>query len=67
MIIYSSRRRQVFLYTPLDHLIRWQINGWRFILTNRQGAQYALMTLWFMIVLVGAVVGYGISEGHINP
>lgn len=57
----------MFLYTPLDLLIRWQIAGWRFILSNRQGAQYALMTLWFMVMIIGSIIGYGISEGHLNP
>lgn len=66
MIIYSSRRRQVFLHTPLDHIpaaarayYRGNIAAWRFIRAN-------LTVLWIMIGCPTiAIIGYGISEGHI--
>lgn len=68
MILYSSRRRQVFLYTPLDHIpaiavayVRGNIAAWRWIRANVTGL--AAVTPALAVLL--AIASYAIREGNI--
>lgn len=68
MMIYSSRRRQIFLYTPIDWfitaVIRRQIAGWRVLRSNPEARTYVgiAMVLWVSILF--ALATYGIKDGH---
>jgi len=68
VILYSSRRRQVFLYTPLDHIptiaiayMRGNIAAWRWIRANITG----LVAVVPALSIVLAIVSYAIREGNI--
>jgi len=68
VILYSSRRRQVFLHTPLDHIptiaiayYRGNIAAWRWIRANIGGLAVVVPVL--SIVL--AIASYAIREGNI--
>jgi hypothetical protein len=66
VILYSSRRRQVFLYTPLDHIpaiarayMRGNIAAWRWIRANATGLAAVMPSLAILL----AIASYAIREG----
>lgn len=70
MILYSSRRRQVFLYTPLDHIpaiarayYRGNIAAWRWIRANID--QLAPILMIAIVCPAVAIISYGLSGGRI--
>lgn len=63
MILYSSRRRQVFLYTPLDHIpaiaiayMRGNIAAWRWIRANVTGLAAVMPALAVLLAFASYAI-----------
>lgn len=68
MILYSSRRRQIFLYTPLDHIpavvrayMRGNVAAFCWIRANATGLAAVMPGLAVLL----AIATYAIRDGNL--